>query len=634
MAYTRSLAVVLAVAALAAGCGGGSDTAEQSAISAMAPQSTAAGIFPGNRSGYTVAAAGSGWTVTDLATGIAHSISGVPSLQFADVTVNLQISGRAATIAAADLQLLTELYVAFFNRVPEADGLSFWIGEVAAGRSIDSVADAFYAAAVQYSDLTGYSPSMTNEGFVRVIYSNVLGRSGDTAPPDADVQWWAGRLASGAETKGSLVKTMLGSAHSFKGNGTWGWVADLLDNKLAVARSFAIDNGLNYNSPEVSIARTMAIAAAVTSASTAEAAQLITAVVGSGSSSGGGGTGHGAATYAEASIPGYDVSVTNVVDYVVTNRGLYMLDSGGERILKLHGSPTFNRWSTASFAGGIWSYAPTNVYSEREDEVSFYYAAGAWNAPVWGLYAANTGNVPGFEVEDDIGISLVAAAGTGTVPSSRPWVVARGKDNHNSDYQYLWQDDGSYTSVRKASDYFGTPAGTDTVAASSLLTHPTDGTVFMASGNRLSVYSADGRASTIELAGGSWVSMITDMTWHDGNLWFAYANKIYKRSSSGTVAFFTEITGMAAMMDFGLPGRFCLNGGDVITPDGLATRISDGAVRGWISSGTLSPDQQVQSMLMSAQVAGSGVYCSPNNLARAIYVPNHLEGKVRMYFGL
>ena len=41
------------------------------------------------------------------------------------------------------------------------------------------------------------------------------------------------------------------------------WVADLLDNKIAVSQQFAIDWGLNYNTPENSISNGMAIAAAI-----------------------------------------------------------------------------------------------------------------------------------------------------------------------------------------------------------------------------------------------------------------------------------------------------------------------------------------------------------------------------------
>lgn len=60
-----------------------------------------------------------------------------------------------------------------------------------------------------------------------------------------------------------------------KGDATWGWVADLLDNKVTVGKTFAIDNGLSYISSSDSVTQGMAIAAAVTSSDISEAIKLI-----------------------------------------------------------------------------------------------------------------------------------------------------------------------------------------------------------------------------------------------------------------------------------------------------------------------------------------------------------------------
>ena len=71
------------------------------------------------------------------------------------------------------------------------------------------------------------------------------------------------------------MSTILSSAHTYKGDATWGWVPDLLDNKISVANQFAVTWGLNYNTPDESIARGMAIASAVTPTDTAAAIALI-----------------------------------------------------------------------------------------------------------------------------------------------------------------------------------------------------------------------------------------------------------------------------------------------------------------------------------------------------------------------
>lgn len=197
----------------------------------------------------------------------------IEAVRFADKTVNLTVKQSAAGISAGDLKLLQELYVAFFNRVPDADGLEYWIGEFRAGKSIENIAEIFYAAGVAASHVTGYHASMSHADFVNKIYQNVLGRS-EGADVDG-LAYWSGALANGTETRGSLVKTILQSAHTFKGNSQWGWVADLLDNKAAVANTFAVQMGLGFLTPEESISKGMEITAAVTASDISAALTLI-----------------------------------------------------------------------------------------------------------------------------------------------------------------------------------------------------------------------------------------------------------------------------------------------------------------------------------------------------------------------
>jgi V8-like Glu-specific endopeptidase len=229
--------------------------------------------YEGYRDEYRVVDNGPGWTVTDrLGLDGTDSLSGVEVLLFADMHVNLPIGANSRTIPAGQLQTLEELYVAFFNRVPDADGLSYWIDQARAGQSLESIADSFYSAALLYPTQTGYSSGMTNASFVNVIYRNVLGR--EEGADAGGLAYWTDALAHGV-SRGELVTTILGSAHSFKGRADYGWVADLLDNKAYVAQRFAVEMGLNYNTAQESIANGMAIADAVTPYSTSAAMALI-----------------------------------------------------------------------------------------------------------------------------------------------------------------------------------------------------------------------------------------------------------------------------------------------------------------------------------------------------------------------
>jgi len=227
-------------------------------------------VFGTARSGCTVTATAGGYTVTG-AEGT-DTITGIERLQFSDKSINLTVGDTAHTVTEAQLDSLIELYIAYINRVPDADGMAFWIGQLNAGRTLDQIGEAFYGAAVQFAGLTGYSSSMSNADFVTVVYSNVLGRS----TPDAEgLAFWSNALGSGTASRGTLVASILASAHTFKGNAQYGYVADLLDNKIDVGREFAISNGLVYNTSGDSITNGMAIAAAVTATDTGAAIALI-----------------------------------------------------------------------------------------------------------------------------------------------------------------------------------------------------------------------------------------------------------------------------------------------------------------------------------------------------------------------
>lgn len=232
--------------------------------------------FTGIRNNYTITRTMTGFAVKDnIGSGGTVNVSNQANLKFADVTINLGLGDKSKTISEASLKRLIELYIAFFNRVPDADGLSYWIDRIKEGMTIDTLASNFYNAALEYSSLTGYSASMSNEEFVKIIYKNVLGRSGSNAPPEVDVNYWANQLATGQSSKGSLIATMLTAAHTYAGDPTWGWVTQLLDNKVNVGLFFAVEQGLNYNTPSESIEKTMAIVAKITSASIALAKSAI-----------------------------------------------------------------------------------------------------------------------------------------------------------------------------------------------------------------------------------------------------------------------------------------------------------------------------------------------------------------------
>ena len=118
---------------------------------------------------------------------------------------------------------------------------------------------------------------MSNTDLINIIYVNVIGRE-DGADAEG-LSYWTNALQSGDASNGTLVSAILTSAHTYKGDAEWGWVADLLDNKIDVANTFAVEYGLNYQTPEESITGGMAIAAAITPTDIDAAIELIGVIV-------------------------------------------------------------------------------------------------------------------------------------------------------------------------------------------------------------------------------------------------------------------------------------------------------------------------------------------------------------------
>ena len=234
-------------------------------------------VFSGSLLQYNITQSSGKFTVADQVVGRdgIDLLSNIEKLTFTDFSINTTMKTEAAKLPTATVNSIVELYVAYFARTPDASGLSYWINKAAGGESLTDIAKEFYNAGVQFSSLTGYSANMANNDFTKIVYANVLGRTGATAPNADELGYWDNRIKTGLTTKEGLIQKMLSDAHSFAGDPKWGWVPKLLDNKIEVGYKAAVTYGLDYNSPTDAITQGMAIAKAVTPTDTSIAVGLI-----------------------------------------------------------------------------------------------------------------------------------------------------------------------------------------------------------------------------------------------------------------------------------------------------------------------------------------------------------------------
>ncbi len=121
------------------------------------------------------------------------------------VVVGFSESAEFVAAAAADVDRVdragpvARLYLAYFERAADTAGLRHWIGS---GLAHQAVSDAF-AASDEFQLRYG---SLSDEGFIDLVYANVLGRSADAAGR----AYWLGQLAQGV-SRGSI---MLGFSES------------------------------------------------------------------------------------------------------------------------------------------------------------------------------------------------------------------------------------------------------------------------------------------------------------------------------------------------------------------------------------------------------------------------------------
>ena len=92
---------------------------------------------------------------------------------------------------------IVRLYFAYFLRIPDYEGLMYWVDAHNNGTSLGAISDSF-AGSEEFQQRYG---TLSNEVFVELIYQNILGR----APDPGGYAFWVGELNSGRRTRGQVM---------------------------------------------------------------------------------------------------------------------------------------------------------------------------------------------------------------------------------------------------------------------------------------------------------------------------------------------------------------------------------------------------------------------------------------------
>jgi hypothetical protein len=156
--------------------------------------------------------------------------SGASAQQIVDWFVNNDADKRGP---------LVRLYKAYYKRWPDAGGYDYWIRKMKNGATLTSVSD-YFAKSSEFQRNYG---SLSNEQFVSLVYTNVLGRVGD----QQGYEFWLKRLNDKKITRGGL---MIQFSESSEFKRKYGLDCELVGVSLRMYRRPATDGELAQWNPD------------------------------------------------------------------------------------------------------------------------------------------------------------------------------------------------------------------------------------------------------------------------------------------------------------------------------------------------------------------------------------------------
>lgn len=145
-----------------------------------------------------------------------------------------------SSITQQNQDTVAELYVGFFGRAPDADGMVFWANQLANGATPYQIAAAF--AHTPEFEAAYHGLSVVEQ--VTKLYQNVLNR----LPDSGGLAYWVGQINSGQQTFSDVVYNLTNTAFNQADTSD----GLLVQNKVQVGEFFAV----NLHSNDTDIAKT------------------------------------------------------------------------------------------------------------------------------------------------------------------------------------------------------------------------------------------------------------------------------------------------------------------------------------------------------------------------------------------
>ena len=180
--------------------------------------------------------------------------------------ISLMILSHALAAVTVDpssdaAQLVSKIYVGYFNRAADPAGLNYWVSRYNSGMSASQIAQSFSVqteATNSYAYLANpYGASVST--FLTSVYQNLFNR----APDAAGLAYWTGEINSGRSNVGSAIINIISGAQDSGANRDLTTLTNKLNAGLNWAQSMANATGVTFNS--AAAASAAAVVASVTS---------------------------------------------------------------------------------------------------------------------------------------------------------------------------------------------------------------------------------------------------------------------------------------------------------------------------------------------------------------------------------
>ena len=157
-------------------------------------------------------------------------------LECGDGTVlDLDMLTGVASLSPDALRALTEMYIAYFDRAPDAEGLHYWGTRLADGMTMEEIARSFFT---QEESLAAFPDPDDSAALVDAAYRNLLERDAD-----ADGRtYWIDALDSGDVSKAEFMLALISGA---KDNAAAGDDVRTITAKADLGLYYAAINGLS-----------------------------------------------------------------------------------------------------------------------------------------------------------------------------------------------------------------------------------------------------------------------------------------------------------------------------------------------------------------------------------------------------